>query len=159
MLSGNPDTFAIWCDPVQSWSTDRFKNGCFAYFIGSEILWSLNSTLGVDLNLLSGLHCIKDSIEDDRLFSLPSAEAHIALYAQAFPSMDSDVDVSDYTHLVSVGGLLDEGHNVFLVESGDQAKLIYGFNDDLSSVREIALKRGEFQDVVLEAARNWHSCE
>jgi hypothetical protein len=155
MLSGDPNTFAIWFDPVESWSTDSFKNGSFAFFVGREILWSLQSTLGVDLNLLGKLHCIENGVQDGRLFGLPPVEAYSELCALAFPSMDSDVDYSDYTHLVSVGSLLDEGHNVFLIESGDQAKLIYGFNDDLSRVREVVLKRGEFQAVVADAADKW----
>lgn len=153
MLSGNPDTFAIWCDPVPSWSTDHFKNGCFAYFLGGEILWTLNSTLGVDLNLLSGLHCVTNSVEDDRLFSLPLVDAYKELCAKAFPSMDSNAGDSDYTHLVSVGSLLDKGYNVFLIESGDQAKLVYGFNDEISSIREIALSRGEFQTVISDITK------
>lgn len=153
MLYGNPDAFAIWCDPVESWSTDHFKNGCFAYFLERELLWSLQSTLGVDLHALTGLYCIGNSVEDDRLFHMLTRETYVELCARAFPSMDSGAEHSDYTHLVSVGSLLDEGHNVFLVESGDTAKLIYGFNDDLSSVREITLKRGEFQAVVIDATR------
>lgn len=151
MLIGNPDSFAIWCDPVGSWSTDRFQNGCFAYFIGGKLLLSLGSTLGVDLNLLSALPCIQGETEDDRVFSLPRTQAYAELCARAFPSMDSDAEFSDYKHLVSVGSLLDEGHYVFLIESSGQAKLIQGLREDLSSVSEAILKRGEFQSVVLEA--------
>ena len=151
MLIGNPDSFAIWCDPVESWSTDQFKNGCFAYFIGRNALWSLRSTLGVDFNLLTQLHCLSNSVEDTRLFGLPHVEAYAELCRRAFPSMDSSATDSDYKHLVSVGSLLDEGHNVFLVESGDQAKLIYGFNDDYAGVRDVVLKLGEFQAVVAVA--------
>ena len=76
---------------------------------------------------------------------------------QSFPSMDSSAERSDYTHLVSVGSLLDEGHNVFLVESGAKAKLIYGLNNDLSHVREVVIKRGEFQAVVTDATGKWQS--
>ncbi|GAB2915466.1 hypothetical protein GCM10027093_62630 [Paraburkholderia jirisanensis] len=151
MLIGNPGVFAIWCDAVGSWSTDCFKNGCFAYFIDGRLLLSLASTLGVDLNLLSALACIEGDAEDNRLFHLPCAEAYAELCARAFPSMDSSAEFSDYKHLVSVGSLLDEGHHVFLIKSGDQAKLIRGFKDDLSSVCESTLKLGEFQSVVLEA--------
>lgn len=151
MLIGNPDTFAIWCDAVESWSTDRFKNGCFSYFIGGELLWSLNSTLGVDLNLLSGVHCFKGDVVDERLFSLPASDAYIELCEKAFPDMDSDVEDSDYKHLASVGSLLDAGYNVFLVESKDQAKLIVGFKNDIASVKQVILNRGEFQQVVRDA--------
>lgn len=148
MLSGNPDTFAIWCDAVESWSTDRFKNGCFAYFIGGEILWSLNSTLGVDLNLLSAMNCLKRSLEDADLFGLHAKDAYAELVARAFPSMNSDAEESDYRHLVSVGSLLDEGHQVFLVESGENAKLIFGRRIEPSVVHELVMPRGEFQSVV-----------
>lgn len=148
MLVGNPDAFAIWCDPVDSWSTDHFKNGCFAYFIGGKLLLSLNSTLNVDLNLLSGLDCIAGDVVDERLFNLPASRAYVELVARAFPAMDSDAEDSDYKHLISVGSLLDEGHHVFLVESKEQAKLIAGFKDDLGSVREVLLRRGEFQKIV-----------
>ncbi|MFL9865183.1 immunity 42 family protein [Paraburkholderia fungorum] len=148
MLIGNPDSFAIWCDAVDSWSTDRFKNGCFAYFVGGELLWSLKSTLAVDLNLLSGLNCMKHSVEDVRLFNLPTSSAYAELVARAFPPMDSDAADSDYRHLVSIGSLLDDDNNVFLVESGEQAKLIFGSRSEISTSREVVLTRGEFQSVV-----------
>ncbi|NML96600.1 hypothetical protein HHL24_01290 [Paraburkholderia sp. RP-4-7] len=151
MLSGNPDTFAIWCDAVDAWSTDRFKNGCFAYFIGGEILWSSNSTLGVDLNLLSAMDCLKRNLEDADLFDLPAKDAYVVLVARAFPSMDSDAKESDYRHLVSIGSLLDDGHQVFLVESGENAKLIFGRRIEPSVVHEQVLPRGEFQSVVRDA--------
>jgi len=157
MLYGNPDVFSIWCDAVESWSTDGFQNGCFAYFIGGELLWSLRSTIGADMNLLTRLNCLAGSVEDARLFNLPCIEAYVELCALAFPSMDSSAERSDYTHLVSVGSLLDEGHNVFLVESGAKAKLIYGLNNDLSHVREVVIKRGEFQAVVTDATGKWQS--
>jgi hypothetical protein len=151
MLIGNPDTFAIWCDAVDSWSTDRFKNGCFSYFIGGELLWSMRSTLGVDLNLLSSLTCVKQSVDDERLFNLPITVAYAELVERAFPAMDSDAEDSDYKHLVSVGSLLDEGHDVFLVESGGQAKLLFGSRNETLTVREVILTRGEFQSVVRDA--------
>jgi hypothetical protein len=148
MLSGNPDTFAIWCDAVDSWSTDRFKNGCFSYFIGGELLWSLNSTLGVDLNLLSGVNSITGDVLDERLFQLPASNAYNELVEKAFPDMDSEATDSDYKHLVSVGSLLDAGYNVFLVESAEQAKLIWSNRHGIPTVREVTLARGEFQQVV-----------
>jgi hypothetical protein len=151
MLSGNPDTFAIWCDAVESWSTDRFKNGCFAYFIGGEILCSLNSTLGVDLNLLSAMDGLKSSLEDADLFDLPAKDAYAELVVSAFPSMDSDAKESDYRHLVSIGSLLDDGHQVFLVESGENAKLIFGRRMEPSVVHELVIPRGEFQSAVRDA--------
>jgi len=157
MLIGNPDAFAVWYDPVGSWSTDRFQNGCFAYFVGGELLLSLGSTLSVDLGLLSVLPCIQGDTDDNRLFHLPCLQAYAELCARAFPSMDSGEEFSDYKHLVSVGSLLDEGHYVFLIGSGDQAKLIYGRRDDLTTVHEIVLKRGEFQAVVTEATGKWQS--
>jgi hypothetical protein len=157
MLVGNPDTFAIWCDAVDLWSTDRFKNGCFAYFIGGELLWSSNSTLGVDLNLLSGLNCIKYNVYDERLFNLPESITYAELVARAFPAMDSDAEDSDCKHLVSVGSLLDDGRYIFLVESGEQAKLIFGNRNETSTVREVVLKHGEFQAVVRDAIKRFGS--
>ncbi|WP_414448930.1 immunity 42 family protein [Burkholderia sp. 22PA0099] len=148
MLVGNPDNFAIWCDAVDLWSTDHFKNGCFAYFVGGELLWSLKSTIAVDLNLLSGLNCLKHSVEDVRLFNLPTSSAYSELVARAFPPMDSDAADSDYSHLVSIGSLLDDDNNVFLVESGEQAKLIFGRRSEMPTPREVILTRGEFQSVV-----------
>lgn len=150
MLTGNPDTFAIWCDAVDAWSTDRFKNGCFAYFVGGELILSLGATLGVEFNLLSGMNCIKDQVVDERLFNLPPSSAYAELVAKAFPTMDSEAEESDYKHLVSLGSLLDEGHQIFLVESGNQAKLIFGNSKKTSSPREFILKRGELQSVVLD---------
>ncbi|WJF91535.1 immunity 42 family protein [Paraburkholderia bonniea] len=155
MLIGNPDAFAIWCDAVDSWSTNDFKNGCFAYFIGGEIILSLNATLNVDLNLLSALFCIKETVDDERIFQLNASSAYTELIEQAFPATNSDAEFSDFKHLVSVGSLLDDGHLVFLIESGEQAKMIYGRGDDLSTIREIALGLGEFQTVIKTATRTW----
>ncbi|MEY8174848.1 immunity 42 family protein [Burkholderia multivorans] len=148
MLSGNPDTFAIWFDPVESWSTDGFKNGCLGCFIAGELIWSLRSTLGVDLHGLSLLYSMKHSVENEEIFNLPIESAYNRLCELAFPSIDSDIEISDFTYLVSPESLSDEGHYLFLVELGEQAKLIAGVQDDLSSVREVILKRGEFQEVV-----------
>ncbi|WP_250466662.1 Imm42 family immunity protein [Caballeronia sp. GAFFF2] len=136
MLVGNPDSFAIWCDAVDSWSTDRFKNGCFAYFHRWRTF------------MLSGLNCLKHSVEDVRLFNLPTSSAYAELVARAFPPMDSDVAHSDYSHLVSIGSLLDDDENVFLVESGEQAKLVFGSRSEMPTSREVILTRGEFQSVV-----------
>lgn len=155
MLIGNPDIFAIWCDPVASWSTERFKNGCFAYFLGGELTCSLRSTLGVDMHALSTLYCMENDVSDDKLFNLAATDAYAEIYASAFPSMDSDVQGNNWTHLVSVESLSDDGYNIFLVESGEEAKLLYGRGNDLLSVREVMLKRGEFQAIANEAIRTW----
>jgi hypothetical protein len=151
MLSGNPDTFAIWCDAVDSWSTAGFKNGCFGYFIGGKLIWSNRSTLGVDLHGLSMLHCMKNAVEDIDLFNLPVGVAYQELCKRAFPSTDSSVENSDFSYFVSVESLSDDGHNVFLIECETHAKLIYGFNNDPESLCEITLRRGEFQEVAREA--------
>ncbi|MDS0793016.1 immunity 42 family protein [Burkholderia pseudomultivorans] len=151
MLFGNPDVFAIWCDSVELWSTDHFKNGCFSYFIGGNLIWSLNSTIGVDINLLSSVNCMDGDVEDDELFNLPALTSYAKLVERAFPGMDSDAEYSDYKHLVSVGSLLDDGFRVFLVESGDRAKLIWSGRGDASIVHEFILNRGGFQNVVRAA--------
>ncbi|MET3823712.1 hypothetical protein ACVK00_005311 [Burkholderia sp. PvR073] len=148
MLSGNPDAFAIWFDSVESWSSDSFNNGCFGCFIAGELIWSLRSTLGVDIRSLSLLHSMNHPVESEEMFNLPSNSAYGRLCELAFPSLDSEAEVSDFTHLVSPESLSDEGYYLFLVELGGQAKLIAGVKDDLSSVRQVILKRGEFQEVV-----------
>ncbi|WP_322071666.1 immunity 42 family protein [Paraburkholderia bannensis] len=148
MLSGNPDTFAIWCDPVESWSTSKFQNGCLGFFIGGKLICSTRSTLGVDLHGLSLLHCMSNAVEDGLLLNLASIDAYRTLCERAFPSIDSEADTNDFSHLVSAESLSDEGHYVFLVEGSGQAKLIYGFKDDLQSVYEIVVGLGEFQSVV-----------
>ncbi|WP_269507235.1 immunity 42 family protein [Burkholderia sp. IMCC1007] len=148
MLSGNPDTFAIWFDSVDSWSTDSFKNGCFGCFIAGELIWSLRSTLGADLHRLSLMSIMNHPVENEEMFNLPPWFAYQRLCKLAFPSLDSDAEVSDFTYLVSPESLSDEGYYLFLVELGEHAKLISGFKEDLSSVRQVILKRGEFQDVV-----------
>lgn len=150
MLFGDPNGFAVWFDRVESWSTQGFDNGCLAFFLRGTIFCSQNSTLGVDLHLLSKLPCLTITVEDDRIFHMLSVEAYVDLCKRTFPSTDSDVETSDYTYLVSARSLLDEGHNIFLVESGSQARLIYGFNDDLSSVFDVHLDRGEFQRIILK---------
>lgn len=151
MIFGDPHKFAVWFDCVESWSTEGFNNGCLAFFLGGAIFCSENSTLDIDLHLLSKLPCLATSVEDDRIFHMPLAEAYSELHERAFPAMDSDAETSDYTYLVSARSLLDEGHNVFLIESGSQARLIYGFDDDLSKVLDVHLDRGEFQRVIGEA--------
>lgn len=82
---------------------------------------------------------------------MPASTSYAKLVEKAFPGMDSDAEFSDYTHLVSVGSLLDAGFQVFLVELGDRAKLIWGDEEDASVVHEFILTRGEFQRVVPDA--------
>lgn len=148
MLVGNPDSFAIWCDAVDSWSTEHFKNGCFSYFIGGTLIWSLNATLDSDISLLSVMNCMKESVEDKILYELPVSVSYAELSKRAFPGTDSSATESDYKHLVAVGSLLDDGHKIFLIESGDDAKLIWS-NEKLDSrISEFLLKRGEVQGVV-----------
>lgn len=153
MLVGDPNRFAIWFDPVETWSTERFQNGSFAYFVGGRLLWSLKSTIGVDLHMLEGLECMDKSTENSRLFDLPTAKAYQEMCALAYPSMDSDVEDSDYTYVVSPQSLSDEGYCIFLIESNEKAKLIHGVDADLSSVQEFHLELGEFQRVVAAAIR------
>jgi hypothetical protein len=155
MLSGNPDSFAIWFDQVDFWSTEKFKNGCFGYFIGGTLIWSLRSTLGVDVNRLGLLYAMKNSVEDEVLFNLPIQTAYERLCMQAFPSLDSGAKISDFKHFVSAESLSDDGYYAFLVECGAQAKLILGSENDASSVRQVILERGEFQRVVTEAIRKF----
>ncbi|SAK99069.1 hypothetical protein AWB82_07267 [Caballeronia glebae] len=155
MLSGDPSAFAIWCDPVESWSDDRFKNGCFGYFIENRFFYSSVSTLGVDLNLLSAVDSMKSSVEDERLFSAMVVNVYKELCEKAFPSIDSDAEKSDFKHLISVGSLLDDGHNVFLIEWKDQARIIYGHDEDVDSVMDVMLDREKFQSVVREAIKKY----
>jgi hypothetical protein len=100
------------------------------------------------------VNSIAGNVLDERLFDLPASDAYNELIKRAFPDMDSEEEDSDYKHLVSVGSLLDADFNVFLVESADQAKLIWGRRDAIPPVREVALKRGEFQSVVRDALRS-----
>ncbi|HHY6927008.1 Imm42 family immunity protein [Burkholderia ambifaria] len=154
MLSGNPHTFAIWCDAVDSWSTSAFANGCLGYFMGGRLVWSGNSTLGVDLSMLARLYCMKNSVEDVDLFHRSPADAYRELCARAFPSLDSDAESNDFTHLVSAESLSDEGNYVFLIECAESAKLIYGFKEDENSIGEIVLGCGEFQSVIRDVLAN-----
>jgi hypothetical protein len=142
MLFGNPHKFAVWLDRVESWSTHGFDNGCIAFFLRGALFCSQNATLNIDLYSLSKLPCLTTSVEDDRVFHMPLVEAYSELCERALPPSDSDAEKSDYTHLVSARCLLDEGHNVFLVESGSLARLIYGFDGDLSRVFDVTLDRG-----------------
>ncbi|WP_186229022.1 immunity 42 family protein [Burkholderia gladioli] len=148
MLIGNPDGFAVWYDSVDLWSTDNFKNGCFSYFIGGDLIWSLDATIDVDVNLLSSLNCLESDVEDAELFNLPASVSYERLVERAFPKMDSNVEMNDYRNLVSVGSLLDAGFQVFIIEFEDQAKLVWGRRGKDDAVHELILKRGEFQGVV-----------
>lgn len=157
MLTGNPDRFGIWCDAVDSWSTARFANGCLGYFIGGKLVWSSRSTLGVDLHMLANLHCMKNASEDLSLFDRSPSDAYRELCRRTFPSVDSNAEQSDFTHLVSAESLSDDGHYFFLVEGNGKAKLIYGFKDDLNSVYEVVLALGEFQSTVRDAIAKGHN--
>lgn len=151
MLFGDPYRFAVWFDRVESWSVKGFDNGCIAFFVNGAMFFSTKSTLGVDLYSLSKLPAVTASVDDDHIFHMPLKDAYSELCTRAFPSMGSDVEENDYTHLVSACSLLDEGHNFFLVEYGSQGRLIYGVDDDPSSVFDIYLERGEFRRVIREA--------
>lgn len=154
MLSGNPDTFAIWCDPVKSWSTGKFQNGCFGFFVGGKLIISTRSTIEVDLYRLSQLYCMNNAVEDSHFFNLASIDAYRILCERAFPSIDFTAEHSDFTHLVSAESLSDDGHYLFLVENMGHAKLVYGFRDDPQSVFEVSVGLGEFQSVVRDALTN-----
>ncbi|MFM0320964.1 immunity 42 family protein [Caballeronia glebae] len=155
MMIGNPDSFAIWCDSVPEWSNERFKNGCFAFFIDGRLIWSLRSTLSVDLHMLETLHCMRHGVENEHLFHMPLVHAYNELLDRAFPDIDSDAEDNDFTYLVSAESLSDDGYNVFLVEFEEKARLIYGSKRDVSSTRDLLLKRGEFQLVVREAIKKY----
>ncbi|MBR8037525.1 immunity 42 family protein [Burkholderia cenocepacia] len=148
MLSGNPHAFAIWCDAVEPWSTPEFANGCLGYFMGERLVWSSNSTLEVDLSMLSRLRCMKNSVEDGDLFHLSPQDAYRELCNRTFPSVNSGTESNDFTHLVSAESLSDAGHYIFLVEYDESAKLIYGFKENSREASEVVLVRGEFQSVV-----------
>lgn len=125
-----------------------FKNGCLGFLIGGKLIWSDRSTLGVDLHRLSLLHCMSNAVEDVTLFNLAPIDAYRTLCERAFPSIDSEAETNDFSHLVSAESLSDEGHYVFLVEGSGQAKLIYGFKDEPQSAYEVVVGLGEFQSVV-----------
>ncbi len=157
MLSGNPDTFAIWCDSVDFWSTDEFKNGCLGYIIAGDLVWTTRSTLGVDLHMLAGLHCMTHAVEDARIFYLETDKAYSELCERAFPSSSSDASSNDFRNLVSAESLSDDGHYIFLVEYGNQARLIYGLKGDSSGAKDVVLERGEFQVVLNQAIEKYKS--
>jgi hypothetical protein len=94
---------------------------------------------------------MNNAVEDIDLFIRSTIDAYIELCKRAFPPMDSDAESSDFTHFVSAESLSDDEHNVFLVELAEQAKLIYGFDQDSSSIYEVVLRRGEFQEAVRAA--------
>ncbi|WP_246831212.1 Imm42 family immunity protein [Pandoraea sp. SD6-2] len=141
----------MWFDQVDSWSNERFKNGCFGYFLGGEFVFSMKSTLGVDFYRLKSMYSMGNSVEDEELFKLPDQVAYKNLCSRSFPPLDSDAENSDFRYLVSAESLSDDGWYVFLVEFGTQAKLIFGFENDPNSVGQVVLERGEFQRVVAES--------
>jgi hypothetical protein len=155
MLTGNPDTFAIWCDQVDSWSTDKFSNGCFGYFIAGNLVRSLRSTLGVDFHRLNLLHVMNHRVEDQSLFELPDQDAYFRLHKMAFPDQYSDSPVNDFTHLISTESMSDEENYIFLVEFKDEAKIISGYKDHASTVLSVSLQQGEFQKIVREATEKF----
>ncbi len=95
-------------------------------------------------------------VEDVTLFDLPTVDAYTEIMRRAFPDMDSDAEDNDFTHLISPESLLDEGYNVFLIESGTAAKLICGSDkESLPGTFEFKLNRGEVQVVIREAVARW----
>lgn len=155
MLFGDPNTFAIWCDSVESWSSGTFKNGCFAYFLKGSLLYSTKSTIGTDLVALRRLPCMSIPPVDEHLFHLPSKEGYEEIYKKAFPEENSQVKDSDYKHLASPVSLSDDGYNIFLIEWGQQGKLVYGEDGEKNWLGEVVMKIGEFQGVVNEAYKNF----
>ncbi|MBI0329327.1 immunity 42 family protein [Burkholderia plantarii] len=153
MLIGDPRKFAIWFDSVESWSDERFRNGCFSYFIGGEIIFSTRSTIDVDINGLRNFSCLKNSIENELLFNLSACQAYDRLYEITFPSIESG-NVNDFSYYVTTESLSDDGYSVFLVEFESKAKLIFGRAEGVGNIGEFFLDRGEFQLVVSKVLEN-----
>ena len=158
MLIGDPDGFAIWLDYVDSWSTEKFKNGAFGYFLGGNLLWSLRSTLGDDVSSLEAFYCMKNNVEDFELFELAPNYAFRKLYDLTYPEMSCGVD-NEWRHAVVPTSLSDEGYCIFLVEFEDKAKLIYGKNNNSENASEIIIRRNEFQRVILSATDEWQKMQ
>jgi len=96
---------------------------------------------------------MNNAVENVYLYNQPFSGAYQELCKRAFPSMESGAESNDFTHFVSVESLSDDEYNVFLIECEADAKIIYGMNPDLASIREVVLKRGEFQSVVRDTLK------
>ncbi|WP_199027148.1 Imm42 family immunity protein [Ralstonia sp. ASV6] len=157
MIFGTPDIFAIWYDSVEPWSTERFDNGCFGYIVNGKLMWSMNSTLSIDLYDMENLYCMNNSVRNDTFFQLPAKKLITELQKLSFPTMDSNVEKSDFTYFLSPQSLSDEGHDFFIVENGDLARIIYSNKDDESSILEITMDVGKFQSIARNAIASYRT--
>ncbi|MDB0569134.1 immunity 42 family protein [Ralstonia solanacearum] len=156
MIFGDPNFFSVWFDTVESWSTNSIKNGCLSYVIGGRFISTENSTIGVDIGQMSELECLRRNIGDGGIFDLPAREAYEVLCDRAFPSVDSGNNYSERIHLVSVGSLLDDGHNIFLLNSKSRARLICGRDGEPKEhVFDLILDEGLVESVIKESVDAW----
>ncbi|WP_247423046.1 Imm42 family immunity protein [Ralstonia pseudosolanacearum] len=156
MIFGDPNLFSVWFDPVELWSTNSIKNGCLSYVIGGKFISTAKSTIGADITQMSALECLRRDIGDGGIFDLPVREAYKVLCDRAFPSVDSGANCSERTYLVSVGSLLDDGHNIFLLNSESKSKLICGCDGGSGeSVFELILDNGVVESVIRGSIDGW----
>lgn len=157
MLFGDPYKFALGFDVVPNWSDSAIHNGLFYYYMDGLLVpqETYTASIGTNVMNLRNLDCMNLSLESKELFSLPLKELYCRLHQRAFPVSESDVDKSDYSHLISTESLLDQDHIFFLVNWEKMSKVIYGRWLDVGSFREATFSRGTFEAAAKDLISNW----
>ncbi|GAB7128663.1 hypothetical protein JCM19000A_31710 [Silvimonas sp. JCM 19000] len=150
MIFGDPYKFAVIAEKVDPWSDKDFRNGIFLFSIGGNIFPSNLQviTYHIDLVGISKMGDTNRDVAQDQ-FLRPTRDIYDALYEITYPPFESDLD-NDYTYLISTQSLQDAKCDIFLIQSGDFEKIIYGCGTFGFSIGEIVLERGYFSKIASE---------
>ncbi len=163
MIFGNPCDFAIYIDVVEEWSFPDSPEGMFAYIIKGEFLplniTERSCTLGcyiVDLYRTIEWHK-KTSVENAEYFHLPPDIAYPKLDAMAhfpFENNYSDSCDEDNTYDITVGEMLSDTKEIFLVSNLNLEKIIY-YSEQEKKPKEVVIKKGKV-DKVMSDVITWY---
>ncbi len=166
MIFGNPCNFAIYIDIVEEWSFPDFPEGMFAYIIKGEFLplniTERSCTLGSYISDIKSTieYHKKISIENSEYFHLPPNISHPKLDARAhFPLENNypDSHDEDNTYDITVGEMLSDIREIFLVSNLNLEKVIY-YSEREKKPKEIVLKKGEVDKIMQNVVTWYESC-
>lgn len=134
MIFGNPDKFAIYIDIVEDWSNPSFLEGLFFYIIDAKfcprIIPKESCTIDFYMSELSSVinKLETTSIKNENLFNLSYKKAHKELSELRFIPYDLYLKTGreeDYTYSITVGEMLSDIGEIFLVSNGEEEKILY----------------------------------
>ena len=165
MIFGNPDKFSILIDVVEEWSSPDFKEGLFFYIIGDDFcvrrIPDNSATIAVYMHELSLTLKAKvvDGYESAYLFNLPTEQAYSELNAIRFVPFEEDIPadaVEDYTHSITVGDMLSDIDEIYLVSHDIQEKILYKA-PNTGEILECVLEKGYAINTMKQALEWWNS--